>query len=60
VQTRWAYPLPVLDPGSHIVEVSVSTAVELTDGRDDNADGRPDTFGPGEIYSGYVQIVVSP
>ena len=60
MQTRWVYPLPALDPGSHVVEVSVKSDVELTDGRDANADGRLDTFGPGELYTGYVQIVVAP
>ncbi len=60
VQTRWVYPLPALDPGSHVVEVSVESDVNLTDGRDANADGRLDTFGPGELFTGYVQIVVAP
>ncbi|HEY4688799.1 MAG TPA: serine/threonine-protein kinase [Anaerolineae bacterium] len=60
VQTRWAYPMPALDPGSHIVEVNVSSQVELTDGRDANLDGRPDVFGPGDLFKGFVQIVVSP
>ncbi len=60
VQTRWAYALPPLEPGSHIVEVAISSDEAVSDGRDANADGRPDTFGPGEWFTGYVQIVVSP
>jgi serine/threonine protein kinase len=59
-RARWVYPMPALDPGSHIVEVSVSSETAVTDGRDANGDGRPDTFGPGEWFTGYVQIVVSP
>ena len=59
-QARWVYSPAPLEPGSHIVEVSASTDTELTDGRDANADGRPDTFGPGQLFSGFVQIVVEP
>ena len=59
-QARWSYSLAQLEPGSHIVEVSASTDTELTDGRDANADGRPDTFGPGLLFTGFVQIVVEP
>ncbi len=60
MQVRWLYALPSLDPGSHIVEVGVSSDVVVTDGRDANADGRPDTYGPGEWYRRYAQIVVTP
>ncbi|MGH2594295.1 MAG: hypothetical protein ACRDGG_12360, partial [Anaerolineae bacterium] len=60
MRARWLYALPPLDPGSHTVQVSVTSDVELTDGRDANGDGRPDTFGPGVLYDGYVQIVVAP
>jgi serine/threonine-protein kinase len=59
-QARWAYSMLQLEPGSHIVEVSASADAELTDGRDANADGRPDTFGPGPLFTGFVQIVVEP
>ena len=59
-QTRWRYDLLPLDPGSHVVEVSISSDVELSDGRDANGDGRPDAFGPGELLKGYVQVVVMP
>ena len=59
-QTRWSYSMPQLEPGSHIVEVSASADAELTDGRDANADGRPDTFGPGQLFTGFVQIIVEP
>ncbi|HLF25746.1 MAG TPA: protein kinase [Anaerolineae bacterium] len=59
-QARWVYALPPLAPGSHIVELSVSAAMVVSDGRDANADGRPDTLGPGEIFTGYAQVVVTP
>jgi len=52
--------MPALDPGSHIVEVRVTSEVALTDGRDANADGRPDLFEPGDLFVGFVQMVVSP
>jgi hypothetical protein len=59
-QSRWRYPLPPLELGSHTIEVSITSDVELTDGHDANGDGRPDTFGPGELLTGYVQVVVIP
>lgn len=60
VQSRWAYPLPALSPGSHLIEFYVSSATELTDGLDGNGDGRPDTYGPGVFLSGYVETVIQP
>ncbi|HET7087760.1 MAG TPA: protein kinase [Anaerolineae bacterium] len=59
-QARWSYSMPQLEPGSHIVEVGASADTELTDGRDANADGRPDTFGPGPLFTGFVQVIVEP
>jgi hypothetical protein len=59
-QARWLYTLPKLDPGSHLLQVIIASDIQLTDGRDANGDGRPDTYGPGELLKGYVQLVVSP
>lgn len=59
-KSSWIYPLPGLSAGSHVVQVSVHSDVALTDGYDINADGRADTIGPGELYNGHVQIVVTP
>jgi serine/threonine protein kinase len=56
----WAYDLPLLSPGSHIVEFVVSTDKQLTDGQDENGDGQLDTFGPGDILVGYTEVVVKP
>lgn len=59
-QSRWLYDLPILDPGSHVLAFTVHSDVELTDGLDGNGDGKPDTYGPGDFLSGYVEIVVQP
>ena len=56
----WAYELPPLRPGSHIVQFVVSSDKKLTDGQDENGDGQLDTFGPGNIYVGYAEVVVKP
>ena len=56
----WVYDLPPLSPGSHRIEFAVSTYKKLTDGQDENGDGQLDTFGPGNIYAGYVEVVVKP
>lgn len=60
VQSRWAYDLPPLSPGTHIVEYYVASDEQLTDGLDGNSDGRPDTYGPGVFLSGYVEAVILP
>ena len=60
MQVRWLYAMPPLDPGSHTIQVSVSSELELTDGRDTNGDGRQDTYGPGRFFDGYVQVVIAP
>jgi hypothetical protein len=59
-QARWRFNLPTLDPGSHVLALTVHSDVELTDGFDGNGDGKPDTYGPGDFLSGYVEIVVQP
>ena len=56
----WVYNLPPLNPGSHLVDFVVSSGKKLTDGLDENGDGQLDTFGPGNIYAGYVEVVVKP
>jgi hypothetical protein len=56
----WVYDLPLLSPGSHLVEFVVSTEKKLTDGQDENGDGQLDTFGPGDILVGYTEVVVKP
>ncbi len=56
----WSYNLPVLSAGSHLLEFVVHSDKEITDGLDDNGDGRPDTFGPGDFLQGYAEMVVRP
>ena len=55
---RWTYPLGVLEPGTHLVELVVSSDAALTDGFDSDEDGQADLFGPGEMFRGWVEIVV--
>jgi hypothetical protein len=33
---------------------------QLTDGLDGNGDGQLDTYGPGSILNGYVEVIVQP
>ena len=54
----WSYPLPALDPGAHLIEFMVWSDKKLTDGLDENGDGQLDTYGPGDILTGYVEVVV--
>jgi serine/threonine protein kinase len=56
----WIYPLPALEPGAHLIEYQVWSDRKLTDGLDENGDGQPDTYGPGDILIGYVEIIVVP
>jgi tRNA A-37 threonylcarbamoyl transferase component Bud32 len=56
----WNYPLPTLEPGAHVIEFVVRSDKQLTDGLDENGDGQLDTYGPGNILVGYVEVVVLP
>jgi serine/threonine protein kinase len=56
----WSYLLPEMEPGAHLIEYSVWTDRKLTDGLDANGDGQPDTYGPGSIYDGYVEVIMQP
>jgi serine/threonine protein kinase len=56
----WSYPLPRLEPGAHLIEFVVRTDKQLADGLDENGDGQLDTYGPGSILTGYVEVVVQP
>ena len=56
----WNYPLPALEPGAHLIEFMVWSDKKLTDGLDENGDGQLDTYGPGNILVGYVEVVVLP
>jgi serine/threonine protein kinase len=56
----WGYPLPVLEPGAHLIEFAVWSNKKLTDGLDENGDGQMDTYGPGAILNGYVEVIAQP
>jgi hypothetical protein len=56
----WNYPLPALEAGAHVIEFVVWSDTKLTDGLDENGDGQLDTYGPGNILAGYVEVVVLP
>jgi hypothetical protein len=56
----WIYPLPKLEPGSHVIEFVVWSDKKLSDGLDENGDGQLDTYGPGNILVGYVEVVALP
>jgi serine/threonine protein kinase len=56
----WIYSLPPLEPGEHLIGFVVWSDKKLTDGLDGNGDGQPDTYGPGNILTGYVEVIVQP
>jgi hypothetical protein len=56
----WSYALPALEPGAHVIEFTVWSDQKLTDGLDENGDGQLDTYGPGDILVGYVEVVKLP
>jgi hypothetical protein len=56
----WSYRLPALEPGAHLIEYAVWSDQQLTDGLDGNGDGQLDTYGPGSILNGYVEVIVQP
>jgi hypothetical protein len=56
----WSYSLPTLEPGAHVIEFVVWSDQQLTDGLDGNGDGQLDTYGPGNILVGYVEVVDLP
>jgi hypothetical protein len=55
--SEWLYPLGVLDPGEHTVEILGTLQQSVTDGYDSNNDGQPDQYS-GEVFHFTVRIVV--
>lgn len=55
--SEWLYPLGVLDPGEHTVEILGTLLQPVTDGYDSNNDGQLDQYS-GEIFQFTVRIVV--
>jgi hypothetical protein len=55
----WTYPLPALPAGVHRVELTLALDRAVTDGFDGNADGEPDQYGPGETFSGWVDVRIA-
>jgi hypothetical protein len=54
----WNYLLPAVEPGRHHVEILLSLNRRVTDGYDSDGDGQVDQYGPGETFSGWVDIQV--
>jgi predicted amidohydrolase YtcJ len=55
--SNWLYPLGVLNPGTHTVEVLGSLDQPVTDGYDANDDGQPDEYS-GEVWNFTLHIEV--
>jgi hypothetical protein len=54
------WQLSSLSIGKHRLKKEVALSMALTDGFDDNKDGKPDSYGPGIISNRWVDIVVAP
>ncbi len=54
----WNLPLPPLSKGVHRIEFSLSLSEGVTDGYDGDNNGKEDIYGPGEAFSGWVELDV--
>lgn len=52
----WEVPVGRLPLGTHRVEIRATTAETISDGFDTDGDSQADTYGPGEIFLGWVEI----
>lgn len=57
---EWELPLPALSSGTHRIEIVISLSDAVTDGFDTDSDGQQDVYGPGETFSGWVELDVRP
>lgn len=48
----------VLEPGAHRVETTIELSGQVTDGFDENQDGKQDLYGPGQVFGGWVELQV--
>ncbi|MEJ2571934.1 MAG: hypothetical protein P8Y98_15475, partial [Anaerolineales bacterium] len=55
--SNWLYPLGVLEPGTHVLEITGTAARPITDGYDLNGDGVLDEQS-GEFWKFSLQIIV--
>jgi len=55
--TQWLYPLGILSPGAHDLEIWCTLGQPVTDGYDENNDGQPDMYS-GETWRFTVPIEV--
>ena len=55
--STWLYPLGILSPGSHVVEIRGILRQPVTDGFDADNDGHPDMYS-GEVWQFTIHIVV--
>jgi len=57
--TRWMHAVSTvtLGPGTHHIRVVVSLTDEISDGFDNDGDGFPDMYGPGEVFTREYTIV---
>ncbi len=56
----WGTALPTLAEGKHRIETRVTLSRAVTDGFDENKDGKPDQYGPGEAVNGWIEITLIP
>ncbi len=57
---HWSMALPTLAEGKHRIEIQVTLSRAVTDGFDQNKDGKPDQYGPGEEDNGWIEITLVP
>lgn len=55
--STWLYPLGLLSPGTHTVEILGTLEQPVTDGYDANNDGQPEEYS-GEIFQYTLSIIV--
>jgi len=57
---NWSMELPKLAEGKHRIEIQVTLSRAVTDGFDQNKDGKPDQYGPGKLDDGWIEITLVP
>lgn len=55
----WITELPTLAPGRYNVKTEIHLDRTVTDGFDDNKDGKLDQYGPGVVFEGTIDLTIS-